>query len=134
MADRVISTYGTVEQFVSSALLGLGATNTAPNGRFYVDGSMVNVELSNVIAEAIYISEIFRDGQSVTGKYTTDRRAGAIRVMLDTPIPSSSRTLGYGGRQGTPGNSGVINTNGPILPTNDEFMVYLNQINDMKIL
>lgn len=134
MADRVISTYGTVEQFVSSALLGLGATNTAPNGRFYVDGSMVNVELSNVIAEAIYISEIFRDGQSVTGKYTTDRRAGAIRVMLDTPIPSSSRTLGYGGRQGTPGNSGVINTNGPILPTNDEFMVYLNQINDQQML
>ena len=87
---KVISTYGTAENFVSSALLGLGATDTDPNGRFYLDGNMVNAELSNVIAEAIYIQEIFRDGQSVTGKYTTDRKAGAIRVMLDTPVPFSS--------------------------------------------
>jgi hypothetical protein len=132
--SKVISTYGTVENFVTSALLGMGATETDANGRFYLDGSMVNVELSDVIAEAIYISEIFRDGQSVTGKYTTDRKAGAIRVMLDTPIPSSSRTLSYGGRQGTEGNSGVINTNSPLLPANDEFMVYLNQINDQAML
>lgn len=132
--QRTITSYGTADKFVTSALLGLGATETDKNGRFYLDGNMVNVELSNVIAEAIYISEIFRDGQSVTGKYTIDRGAGAIRVMLDTPFPSSSRTLSYGGRQGTPGNSGIINTNGPIVPTNDEFMVYLNQINDQAML
>ena len=131
---KVVSTYGNVENFVKSALMGLGATEQDPNGRFYVDGSMVNVELSQAIAEAIYISEIFRDGQSVTGKYTTDRKAGAVRVMLDTPLPSTSRTVSYGGRNGTPGNAGVINVNPPLLPTNDEFMVYLNQINDQSML
>lgn len=131
---KIVSTYGNVEQFVKSALMGLGATEQDPNGRFYLDGSMVNVELSEVIAEAIYISEIFRDGQSVTGKYTTDRKAGAVRVMLDTPLPSTSRTTSYGGRQGTPGNAGVINVNPPLLPTNDEFMVYLNQVNDQAML
>lgn len=131
---KVISTYGTAENFVSSALLGLGATDTDPNGRFYLDGNMVNAELSNVIAEAIYIQEIFRDGQSVTGKYTTDRKAGAIRVMLDTPVPFSSRTVAYGGREGTLGNAGVINVNPPLLPSNDEFMVYLNQVNDQAML
>lgn len=132
--SKVISTYGRVENFVKSALMGLGATEQDPNGRFYVDGSMVNVELSQVIAEAIYISEIFRDGQSVTGKYTTDRNAGAVRVMLDTPLPSTSRTVSYGGRKGTPGNAGVINVNPPLLPTNDEFMIYLNQVNDQAML
>lgn len=130
----VVSTYGTVENFTKSALLGLGATETDANGRFYLDGNMVNAELSNVIAEAIYIEEIFRDGQSVTGKYTTDRKAGAVRVMLDTPLPHSSRTTSFGGRAGTPGNAGVINVNPPLLPTNDEFMVYLNQVNDQSMI
>ena len=131
---NIISTYGKVENLVKSALMGLGATEQDPNGRFYVDGSMVNVELSQVIAEAIYIGEIFRDGQSVTGKYTADRKAGAIRVPLDTPLPSTSRTVAYGGRNGTPGNAGVINVNPSLLPTNDEFMVYLNQVNDQSML
>lgn len=131
---NIVSTYGSVENFVKSALMGLGATEQDPNGRFYLDGTMVNAELSNVIAEAIYIGEIFRDGQSVTGKYTTDRKAGAVRVMLDTPFPFSSRTTSYGGRKGTPGNGGVINTNAPYLPTDDEFMVYLNQVNDQRML
>lgn len=134
MAQKVISTYGTVEKFVTSALMGLGATETDANGRFYLDGSMVNAELSDTIAEAIYIQEVFRDGQSVTGKYTTDRKAGAVRVMLDTPLPFSSRTVSYGGRNGTEGNAGVINVNPPLLPTNDEFMIYLNQVNDQSML
>lgn len=131
---KIVSTYGTTEAFVKSALMGLGATEADPNGRFYLDGSMVNVELSQVIAEAIYIEEVIRDGQSVTGKYTTDRNAGAVRVMLDTALPSSSRTIAYGGRKGTPGNAGVINVNPPILPSNDEFMIYLNQVNDQAML
>lgn len=134
MAQNIIETYGTVEGFVHSALIGVGATEKDPNGRYYLDGSMVNVELSDVIAESIYIQEIFRDGQSVTGKYTTDRNAGAVRVLLDTPFPFSSRTAAYGGRQGTQGNGGVINVNPPMLPANDEFMVYLNQINDQSML
>ena len=131
---KIVSTYGSVENFVKSALLGLGATETDANGRYYLDGNMVHVELSNVIAEAIYIDEIFRDGQSVTGKYTTDRKAGAVRVNLDTPLPFSSRSTSYGGRPGTPGNGGVININPAILPANDEFMVYLNQVNDQAML
>ncbi len=132
--SKIVSTYGSVENFVKSALMGLGATETDANGRFYLDGNMVHVELSNVIAEAIYIDEIFRDGQSVTGKYTTDRKAGAVRVNLDTPLPFSSRSTSYGGRPGTPGNAGVININPALLPSNDEFMVYLNQVNDQAML
>lgn len=97
--SKVISTYGVASKFTTDALLGLGATQTDKNGRFYLDGSMVNVELSRVIAESIYIEEIFREGQSVTGKYTANpERGGAVRVMLDTPLPFGSRTLSYGGR------------------------------------
>ena len=132
--SKIISTFGRTEAFVSGALMGLGATEQDPNGRFYLDGSMVGVELSQAIAEAIYIEDIFRDGQSVTSKYTTDRKAGAVRVMLDTPLPSTSRTLSYGGRKGTPDNSGVINVNPPLMPANDEFMLYLNQVNDQAML
>lgn len=132
--SKTITTYGTGSEFVTSALMGLGATETDRNGRFYLDGTMVNAEISDVIAEAIYVEEIFRDGQSVTSKYTTDRKAGAVRVMLDTPIPFSSRTISYGGREGTEGNSGVINANPPLMPADDEFMVYLNQVNDQAML
>ena len=131
---KTITTYGTGSEFVTSALMGLGATETDKNGRFFLDGTMVNAELSDVIAEAIYLEEIFRDGQSVTSKYTTDRQAGAVRVALDTPLPFSSRTTSYGGRQGTEGNAGVINTNPALLPAEDEFNVYLNQVNDQAML
>lgn len=131
---KITSTYGTTESFVSSALMGIGATTKDPNGRFYIDGSMVNVELSQVIAEAIYIEEIFRNGQSVTDRYTTERKAGAIRVLLDAALPATSRTLSYGGRSGTPGNGGVINVNPPLLPSNDEAIIYLNQVNDQAML
>lgn len=132
---NIINTYGVTNKFVTSALMGLGATQQDPNGRFYIDGSMVNVELSRVIAEAIYIQDIFRDGQSVTGKYTTNaQKDGAVRVMLNTPLPFSSRTTSFGGRQGTDGNGGVINGNAPLLPANDEFIVYLNQVNDQMML
>lgn len=131
----VINTSGVVSQFTTSALMGLGATTQNPNGRFYIDGSMVNVELSRVIAEAIYIQNIFREGQSVTGKYTTNgERGGAVRVMLETPLPFGSRSLSFGGRAGTDGNAGVINRNAPLLPSNDEFLVYLNQTNDQMML
>ena len=132
---NVISTYGMGDKFTSSALMGLGATQQDANGRFYLDGSAVHVELSRVIAEAIYIGEIYRDGQSVTGKYTTmPEVGGAVRVILDTPLPFASRTLGYGGRAGTPGNGGVINVNAPELPANTEIMVYTNQVNDQMMV
>lgn len=132
--SKIITSIGSGEQFTTAALMGMGGTQQDANGRFYVDGQMVNVELSRVIAEAIYIDEIFRDGQSVTGKYTTDRTpGGATRVPLETPLPFSSRTLSYGGRAGTPGNGGVINVNSPIMPGDDEFIVYRNQVNDQAM-
>jgi hypothetical protein len=131
---RVVSTYGTGEKFVTSALMGLGATQQDPNGRFYVDGNMVNAELSQAIVECIYVGEIFREGQSITSKYTTDRQAGAVRVMMDTPFPPSSRSVSFGGRRGTKGNGGVINVNPPYMPTNEEIMIYLNQVNDQSML
>lgn len=129
-----ITTYGTGAQFVTSALMGYGATDQDPNGRFYLDGSAVNVDIANVIAESIYIKRIFRDGQSVTGKYTSNaKRGGAVRVLLNTPLPFSSRTTSFGGRPGTPGNSGVINVNPAQLPADDEFLVYLTQVNDQML-
>ncbi len=130
-----VSTFGVASKFTTSALMGLGAAEADANGRFYIDGSMVNVNLSRAIAETIYIKRIFRDGQSVTGKYTANpERNGATRVMLNTPLPFSSRTTSYGGRRGTPGNAGVINVKPPIMPANDEFMVYLNQVNDQMMM
>lgn len=126
-----INSIGSGEKFVTAALMGMGGTQQDKNGRFFVDGQMVHVELSRVIAEAIYIDEIFRNGQSVTEKYTTDTTVGgATRVPLETPFPFSSRTMSFGGRPGTPGNGGVINVNAPIMPGEDEFIVYRNQIND----
>lgn len=132
---KIVNTSGVVSKFTTSALMGLGATETDPNGRFYLDGSAVNVEISRVIADSIYIKRIFRDGQSVTGKYTTRaEKNGATRVILNTPLPFSSRTTSFGGRRGTQGNGGVINTQPPMLPANDEFMVYLNQVNDQMMM
>lgn len=132
---NIVSTYGVASKFTTDALMGLGATQQDANGRFYLDGTMVNVDLSRAIAEAVYIQEIFRDGQSVTGKYTTDaQRGGAVRVMLETPLPFGSRTTSYGGRAGTPNNGGVINMNPPLLPADDEFIVYLNQVNDQMMI
>lgn len=128
---KTITSIGSGDKFVTSALMGMGGTQQDKNGRFFLDGSMVNVELSRVIAEAIYIGRIFRNGQSVNMKYTTDTRPnGATRVPIDVPLPFSSRTTGYGGRPGTPNNGGLINVNGAIMPGEDEFMVYRNQVND----
>lgn len=131
---NIISTSGVASRFTTSALMGLGATEQDANGRFYLDGSAVNVDISRVIAETIYINRIFRDKQSVNASYTTrGERGGAVRVILDSPLPFSSRTASFGGRAGTPGNGGVINTNAPLMPANDEFIVYLNQINDQMM-
>lgn len=133
MAQKTITSYGTADNFVRSALMGSGATETDKNGRLFVDGQMVNAELSQVIAQAIYIGEIFRDGQSVTGQYTTDRKAGVVRVALDTPFAFSSRTLSYGGRKGTTGNGGIVNVAPPIMPSDEEIDIYLNQVNDQSM-
>lgn len=133
MAKVTVQSYGSTENFVKSVLMGSGATEKDKNGRWYVDGTMINAELSSVIAEAIYIGEIFRDGQSVSGKYTADRKAGAVRVPLETPFAFTSRTLSYGGRKGTKGNGGLINVNPPIMPGDEEIMIYLNQVNDQSL-
>mgnify|MGYP001850942230 CR=1 FL=1 len=131
---NIITSTGSGSQFVTSALMGMGGTQQDPNGRFFVDGQMVNVELSRVIAEAIYLEEIFRNGQSVSERYTTDRTlGGATRVPLETPFPFSSRTASFGGRPGTPGNGGVINVNPPVMPGESEFIVYRNQLNDQSM-
>lgn len=128
---KTITSIGNGSNFVTSALMGMGGTQQDKNGRFFLDGNMVHVELSRVIAEAIYIGRIFRNGQSVNMKYTTDTKPnGATRVPIDVPLPFSSRTTSYGGRPGTPNNGGLININGAIMPGEDEFMVYRNQVND----
>lgn len=108
---------------------------TGTDGRLYLDGTQTKMVMAQAIAEAIFVGEIFRDGQSVTSKYTVNAKVGdAVRVRLETPYPASSRTLAIGGRQGTTGNAGVINRNAPFLPADDEFMVFMNQVNDQSLL
>lgn len=122
------------EKISRDVLAGLNPV-TGADGRLYLDGTMTNAKLSEAIAEAIYVGEIFRDGQSITKKYTVNARPGdMVRVPLETPFPSSSRTLAIGGREGTEGNGGVINKNAPMLPADDEFAVFMNQVNDQSIL
>lgn len=107
---------------------------TQQGNKFVIDGELVNVELSQVIAEAIYIKRIFRDGQSVTFKYVTNpKEKGAVRVDLETPYEPAGRTLAFGGREGTPGNAGIINKNPPLLPGDKEFFVYLNHVDDQML-
>ena len=131
----VVQTYGKIEGIIKNVLMSNGATQQDPNGRFYIDGQMVGVELSRAIAEAIYLEEIFQAGFNCTAKYTTDTTfGGTIRVPLEQPFKPSSRTLSFGGRPGTPGNSGIFNMNPAILPTTDEFLIYMNQINDQDLV
>lgn len=108
---------------------------TGTDGRLYLDGTQTPLVMAQAIAEAIFVGEIFRDGQSVTNKYTVNAKVGdAVRVRLETPYPASSRTLALGGKTGTTGNGGVINKNAPYLPADDEFMVFMNQVNDQSLL
>ena len=107
---------------------------TGKDGRLYLDGTMTPAVLSEAIAEALYVGEIFRDGQSVTKKYTVNAKVGdMVRVPLETPFPSSSRTLALANRPGTEGNGGILNKNAPMLPSDDEFAVFMNQVNDQMI-
>ena len=104
-------------------------------GRLFLDGQMTQAVLSQALASAMYVGEIFRDGQSVTAKYTTNAKPGdLVRVPLETAFPSSSRTLNIAGAGGTAGNGGLINKNAPVITSEDEFAVKLNQLNDQIIL
>lgn len=120
---------------VARQVLMSGDPVTGKDGRLYLDGTQTNVIMAQSVAEAIYVGSIFRDGQSVTSKYTVNAKVGdAVRVRLETPYPAASRTLAIGGRNGTEGNAGVINKNAPYLPADDEFMVFMNQVNDQSLL
>lgn len=122
------------ESIVRDVLMS-GETVTGRDGRLFLDGVMLQASISDAIAEAIYVGEIFRNGQSVTSKYAVNAKPlDSVRVPLETPFPSSSRTARVGVRPGTPGNDGIINKNAPMLPADDEFLIVLNQINDQSIL
>lgn len=108
---------------------------TGADGRLVLEGTMLQSKISETIAEVIYVGDIFRDGQSVTKKYATGAKyLDSVRVPLETPFPSSSRTVRVGARAGTPGNDGIINKNPAMLCADDEFMVVLNQLNDQDLL
>ena len=122
------------DQIVHDVLM-TGETVTGRDGRLFLDGTMLQASIANAIAEAIYVGEIFRNGQSVTSKYVVNAKPlDSVRVPLETPFPNSSRTAKVGVRSGTPGNDGIINRNAPMLPADDEFLVVLNQLNDQRIL
>ena len=61
---------------------------TGKDGRLYLDGTMTPAVLSEAIAEALYVGEIFRDGQSVTKKYTVNAKVGD---MVRVPLKPRSR-------------------------------------------
>lgn len=120
---------------ISRDVLMSGDPVTGKDGRLYLDGTMTQAKLSEAIVEAIYVGEVFRDGQSVTKKYAVGAKAGDfVRVPLETPFPSSSRTLAIGGRPGTQGNDGIFNMNAPMMPSDSEFGIVLNQVNDQMIV
>lgn len=123
-----------IEQIARDVLM-TGDPVTGRNGALYLDGTMTQAKLSEAIVEAIYVGDIFRDGQSVTKKYAVGAKAGDyVRVPLETPFPSSSRTLAIGGRPGTEGNDGIYNMNQPMQPSDSEFGIVLNQVNDQMII
>lgn len=131
----LVQSYGNVEGIIKNVLMSNGATQQDPNGRFYIDGQMVHVDLARAIAEAIYLFEVYQNGLNCTARYTDDTKpGGAVRVPLEMPFAPSSRTLSFGGRKGTDGNDGLFNKNEPILPTTDEFLIYTNQLNDQDII
>ena len=120
---------------ISRDVLMSGDPVTGKDGRLYLDGTMTQAKLSEAIVEAIYVGEVFRDGQSVTKKYAVGAKVGDyVRVPLDTPFPSSSRTVATGGRPGTQGNDGIFNMNAPMMPADSEFGLVLNQVNDQMIV
>lgn len=131
----IVNSTGTVEGIIKSVLMANGGTQEDPNGRFYIDGQMINVELSRTIAEAVYLNEMFLPGFNANVTYTEGATGGStVRVPLQALFKPSSRTLSYGGRQGTPNNSGIFNKNEPKIPATSEFLVYINQINDQDLV
>lgn len=130
-----IATYGNIEGILKNVLMGSGATQQDPNGRFYIDGQMIGVELATSIFEAIYLNSLFQPGVNCNAQFTTDtKQGGSLRIPVDTLFRPSSRTLSYGGRAGTPGNSGLFDKNPPIMPGTDEVLLYLNQVNTQDIV
>lgn len=120
---------------IARDVLMSGNPITRRDGRLFLDGTMLQSTISNAIAEAIYVGEIFRNGLNVTAKYAVNAKPlDSVRVPLETPFPSSSRTARVGVREGTPGNDGIINRNPAMLPSDDEFLIVLNQVNDQQIL
>lgn len=134
--NNPVATWGNIEGLIrKNVLMGSGATQQDPNGRFFLDGQMANVEISRAIVESIYFEELFQSGVNCTSEYTADTRPnGAVRIPLDTLLIPSSRTVSYGGRKGTPGNDGVFNANPPVMPGMDEALLYLNQVNDQDLV
>lgn len=120
---------------IARDVLMSGNPITGKDGRLFLDGVMLQSTISDAIAEAIYVGEIFRNGLNVTAKYVTNAKPlDSVRVPLETPFPSSSRTARVGVREGTPGNDGIINRNPAMMPADDEFLIVLNQVNDQQIL
>ena len=68
----LVQSYGNVEGIIKNVLMSNGATQQDPNGRFYIDGQMINVDLARAIAEAIYLFEVYQNGLNCTAKYTDD--------------------------------------------------------------
>lgn len=122
------------EQIVKDVLL-TGASPADQGSRLMLEGVMLQAHISEAIAEAKYVGQIFRDGMNVTKRYGAGaKHLDSIRVPLATPYPATSRTVRVGGRVGTPGNEGLINRNPALMPADDEFIVVLNQLNDQPLL
>lgn len=119
-------------QVAREVLLGANQVENRA-GRFYIDGNQTRVTISQAIAEALYVGEIFRNGMGCTTKYTANAKPlDTIRVRLSTPLPSSSRTIPVGSKPGQARSA--FNPNAPILPSDDEFLIAMNQVNDQQLI
>lgn len=119
---------------IARAVLQTADPVQGKDGRLYLDGTATNAILSSAVAEAEYIGEVFRSGMNCTTKYVTDAKPGdMVRVPMITPYPFMARTLKLGSRDGTPNNGGIINGNVPVLQSDDEFGIFLNQVVDAQL-
>lgn len=119
---------------IARAVLQTADPVQGKDGRLYLDGTATNAMLSSAVAEAEYVGEVFRSGMNCTTKYVTNAKAGdMVRVPMITPYPFMARTLKIGSRDGTPNNGGIINGNLPVLQSDDEFGIFLNQVVDAQL-
>ena len=94
---KTINSIGSGGKFVTAALMGMGGTSQDKNGRWFVDGQMVDVEISRVIAETIFPQWAERGRKVYHGHLEGRRDARPARYAASVLVPHDElwRQSGY---------------------------------------